>query len=201
MTMEGSPALEAYGIAFKASADHSRLLVDFNGINDALKFGAPESLGLTPVWKDVLESLALPTFDPSLLERLRTEAESLEEDLEADHVEQSVQEFFENQPELAEDIDNLPVVQATLNEEDREKVVKFIRMLIWICTFCIIYGVSTSNPVVAVLAAVGVGANTVYGKSGDHVRRPVDRMADDPDGGAITNPLWGLGRALSPDPR
>lgn len=189
--MDASPALKAYDLAVKASADHSRLLVDFNGINDALKFVTPESLGLTPGWKDVLASLALPTFDPSLLERLRAEADGLEEELEADHVEQSVQEFFENQPELAEEIDNLPVVRATLNQEDREKVVKFIRVIIWICTFCIIYGVSSSNPVVAaVLSAVGFGANTVYGKSEDHVRRLVDRIADDPDGGAIKGPLW-----------
>lgn len=60
-----------------------------------------------------------------------------------------------------------------------------------ICTFCIIYGVSTSNPVVAaVLSAVGFGADTVYGKSEDHLRRLVDRLADDPDGGVIKDPLW-----------
>lgn len=185
------PMLKAFDSTFKLVEDQKRLLVDLDGIQSAIKRLSPESIGLPPGWNDLLSTVSKSTFDADFMARLLAQADELEEEVEAAHVEQSVQEFFESQPELAESIENLPLVQATLSQEDRDKIVAFIRVLIFISTFCLILGVTPINPwMAAILSAVGLGAKDAWEKSEAPVRRLVDRIGDDQDGGEIKDPLW-----------
>ena len=147
---------------------------------------------MPPGWSNLLDTVSLPPVDPALIERILAESAELTEELEADGVAQSAQEFFENQPTLAETIDDLPIVRATLNPADREKVVAFIRVIVFISVFCLILGVGVINPWVAtILGAIGFSAKDAYKDSEVHVRRLVDKMADDEDfTGEIKDPLW-----------
>ena len=189
--VNADPMLKAFDSTFKLVEDQKRLLVDLDGIQSAMKAVSPESIGLPPGWDDMLSTVSKSTFDARFFNNLLAQATELEDEVEAAHVEQTVQEFFENQPELANSIENLPIVQATLNQEDRDKIVTFIRVLIFISAFCLILGVAAINPCVsAILSAAGLGAMNAYEKSDVPVRRLVDKIADDPDGGELKDPFW-----------
>ncbi|WP_341392892.1 hypothetical protein [Arthrobacter sp. G119Y2] len=189
--VNADPMLKAFDSTFKLVENQKRLLVDLDGIQSAMKALSPESIGLPPGWDDLLSAVSKSTFDDRFFSDLLAHATELENEVEAAHVEQTVQEFFENQPELADSIDHLPIVQATVNQEDREKIVTFIRVLIFTSAFCLILGVTPINPwIPAILSAAGLGALDAYKKSDAPVRRLVDKIADDPDGGEIKDPLW-----------
>lgn len=191
-TANADPMLKAFESTFKMAEEQTRLLVNLKGIEDAIKAVSPESLGLPPGWNDLLSSISKTTFDTDFVERLLGQADELEEEVEAAHAEQSVQDFFESQPELAEEIQALPAVRGVPNEADRKKMVRFVQVGIFFFATAVLLNVSESNPELgARIGATGVGGLTVAAAAGKPVRKIIDRMADDEDfTGEIKDPHW-----------
>lgn len=191
-TANADPMLKAFESTFKLAEGQTRLLVNLKGIQDAIKAASPESLGMPPGWHDILATVSKPTFDPSFTETLVAQTDELEEEVQAVHAEQSVQDFFESQPELTEEIQALPAVRAVPNEADRKKIVRFVQVGVFFFATAVLQNVAEANPELgAGIGATGIGGLTVAAAAGRPVRKIIDKMADDEDfTGEIKEPLW-----------
>lgn len=190
--VDAAPMLKAFESTFRIAQDQSRVLVNLKGIQDAIKAVSPESLGLSPGWNDILATVSSPNFDASVIETLLAQTDELEEEVEGVHGEQSVQEFFESQPELADEIEELATVRSIPNDADRKKLVYLIQVGILLVASALFLQVSNSSPEAgAALSATGVGGIGIAAVSGKPVRKLIDKLADD-EGftGEIGYPCW-----------
>lgn len=186
------PMLKAFESTFKLAQDQTRVMVNLKGIQDAIRAVSPEALGIPSGWNDILAAVSKPTFDASFIEALLAQADQLEEEVAAVHQEQPVQEFFESQPELAGEVEELPAVRSVPNDTDRKKLVRIIQVGIFIFSSALLCQVSDADPKVgAALNGMGIGGIGIAAVSGKPVRKLIDKIADDEDfTGEIKGPLW-----------
>lgn len=155
-------ALSLEGIMPKMSAVNSLLAHRFTpdiNISEALTFSSALRTASTSVTESILA-----TIKPISILDILDQAESFRAEIDDEELEDLTEEFFQQQPELATAIAELPVL-ITLSRTERLAIIWFVRISVTLYVAGYLVNLSTENPALfTILAVFGLGTGTDPGK-------------------------------------
>lgn len=160
MKLTGAPALNA----ITALLD-TQLAPMSKGIADAIKLANTSGLVSSPV----LEALKAAEATREKAEEEVDNVEDLDAELEA---------FFEEQPEIEQQVSSLPLVLDLQDPVIRERIVKAVKFIVWLAAFALTLGdLATAGVCFTILSGFGITVKGAGDKAGDATRRALDRLA------------------------
>lgn len=129
-------------------------------------------LPLAALTKSVVTSI-----DTSYLSDILATAATFSEELAEQDVDELTDEFFENHPELAESIEELPALY-TLSAADRLQVIWFVRICVLMSVTCVMLNISVEHPELdSIIDALGISGGLAAGKkAGDLTGKALDKL-------------------------
>ncbi|WP_394525614.1 hypothetical protein [Paenarthrobacter nicotinovorans] len=116
------------------------------------------------------------SIDTSRIQDILASASTLMEGLTDEDLEE-IDDFFESQPDLAETVEELPVLY-TLSKTDRALFILFVRVCVTMAVACIMLNIEAELPEVQRLidAFVGIGGWAVGKKAGEITGKVLDKL-------------------------
>lgn len=133
-----------------------------------------------------LTKSVVTSIDTAHLSDILASASTLRDDLADEDLEEATEEFFENHPELAESIEELPALYA-LSKADRLLVIWFVRIYVTMTFTCIMLNISVEYPELdALIDALGISGGLAAGKkAGELTAKTLDKLPQKRVGVAI----------------
>ncbi|NHW45948.1 hypothetical protein HAV21_03425 [Paenarthrobacter sp. MSM-2-10-13] len=122
--------------------------------------------------KSLAASIDTSYINGVLADAIKFRAEVAEQDLD-----DLTDDFFENHPDLAESIEELPALYA-LSKADRTVVVWFVRFAVMMAVTCVILNINTEYPdLEKIVAALGLSGGWEAGKkAGEVTGKALDKL-------------------------
>ncbi|MGY3317315.1 hypothetical protein [Arthrobacter sp. TE12232] len=104
-------------------------------------------------------------------------ADGFRAELAEQHLDDLTDDFFENHPDLAESIEELPALYA-LSRTDRTVVIWFVRFAVMMAVTCVILNINTEYPdLEKIVAALGISGGWEVGKkAGEFTGKALDNL-------------------------
>lgn len=155
-------ALSLDNIVPRMSAMNSLLAHRFTpdiNIGEALNFSSALRTASTGVTESILA-----TIKPLSISDILDQAEAFRSEIDDEELAILTDEFFQQQPELATAISELPIL-VTISRAERLAIIWFVRIAVTLYVAGYLFNLSSENPTLfTILAVLGVGTGTDPGK-------------------------------------
>lgn len=169
-----SSSLERLGIDTKTSLDAP--LMALASLPDMSSFYSSAQVG------DSLAAIGAAvgsSFSTMTTQELVEHADTFRAEVDASDVDERASELFDTHPELADSIDQLPML-VSLSPENRRSVIWFIRIAVTLYVTCIILDISMDNAeLAAVIGAVGISGPAAGGAAGKGAKYLLEKLPED----------------------
>lgn len=143
-------------------------------------FNVISSLGLNEQLQSLIAELTkslAAAIDTSYLNSILASAGTFRDELADQDLEELTDDFFENHPDLAESIEEIPALY-TLSKADRTLVIWFVRLCVTMSFTCIMLNLSVENQELdAIIDALGISGGWAAGKkAGELTGKALERL-------------------------
>lgn len=171
--------IEASGITNVAKMVIDSQTQEMRGLYPSLNFLASSGLlqeqfqvPMTALTKSLAASVDTSYIHSVLADAIKFRAELAEQDLD-----DLTDDFFDNHPDLAESIEELPALYA-LSKTDRTAAIWFVRLAVMMAVTCVVLNINTDYPELEkIIAALGIGGGWEAGKkAGQATEKTLDKL-------------------------